>query len=357
MTRLSTRTAEIRAAMDQHSLAQSFQRAAFAALTAEAGYRADIVASDTATAVVRMFPDDATAHALLGVVEREAVTIDSSGAWESGTIAASLAFIKSLSGESATARIVARAAGSFPVDQAGNVLLPRRQAGVIHAPMVAEGDAIPVVSADLDSVKLPAPGKIGILAAFTRETMRKSFARSVVDLKLREAAAVSLDTAFFSAEETLAPGLAGALFEATDASSGISPEPRKTLATLARVVSTGGSGEVVFVTGTGRAAEIGVLIPELRGDVFGSPAVSDDKLIAVDPRSFAFGIGAADIFATREAVMHSDTAAGQIAEDGTPAAPVRSFFQTDSVGVRAILDMTWAARRTGSVAFVNGLAW
>jgi hypothetical protein len=44
---------------------------------------------------------------------------------------------------------------------------------------------------------------------------------------------------------------------------------------------------------------------------------------------------------------------------GTPvtANPVRSLWQTDSLGLRLILNMNWALRRTGMVAVINGVTW
>jgi hypothetical protein len=37
--------------------------------------------------------------------------------------------------------------------------------------------------------------------------------------------------------------------------------------------------------------------------------------------------------------------------------PVRSMFQTASIALRAIVDVAFAARRTGAVAYVDGVYW
>ena len=55
-----------------------------------------------------------------------------------------------------------------------------------------------------------------------------------------------------------------------------------------------------------------------------------------------------------------DTTPLQIGAAGTPnvvAAPVRSFFQTGVSGLRMIMDVTWAMRRTGVVQYIDGVSW
>jgi hypothetical protein len=62
-----------------------------------------------------------------------------------------------------------------------------------------------------------------------------------------------------------------------------------------------------------------------------------------------------------QATLHmEDTAPLPIGSEGTPptvAAPVRSLFQTDSIALRLILPINWALRRTGVVAWTQGVTW
>jgi hypothetical protein len=50
-------------------------------------------------------------------------------------------------------------------------------------------------------------------------------------------------------------------------------------------------------------------------------------------------------------------------EDTTPgtdistATPSQSMFQTASLALRMLLDITWAMRRTGMVQFITGASW
>ncbi|TAI60690.1 hypothetical protein [Bradyrhizobium sp. Leo170] len=45
------------------------------------------------------------------------------------------------------------------------------------------------------------------------------------------------------------------------------------------------------------------------------------------------------------------------ADPGTPANPVRSLWQTDSLALRLILPVNWTLRRPGMVAWVQGVTW
>jgi hypothetical protein len=42
---------------------------------------------------------------------------------------------------------------------------------------------------------------------------------------------------------------------------------------------------------------------------------------------------------------------------GTAASPVKSLWQTDSIGLRLVLPMNWLNRRAGTVAVVNNVTW
>jgi hypothetical protein len=39
------------------------------------------------------------------------------------------------------------------------------------------------------------------------------------------------------------------------------------------------------------------------------------------------------------------------------AAPVRSLWQTDTLGIRMLLDINWAMRRTGVIAWTQSVTW
>src|SRR5262249_45744109 len=67
-----------------------------------------------------------------------------------------------------------------------------------------------------------------------------------------------------------------------------------------------------------------------------------------------------EITASDAAVIHQETSPSPIGTVGTPnlvAAPSRSLFQTDTIGIRLILRATWALRAPGAVAWIANTTW
>src|SRR5204863_366579 len=62
-----------------------------------------------------------------------------------------------------------------------------------------------------------------------------------------------------------------------------------------------------------------------------------------------------------QAVLHmEDTtplAIGTVGAPNTVAAPVRSLWQTDSIGIRMLLDINWAIVRTAVVSVRTAVSW
>jgi hypothetical protein len=359
MSRLSRRTSEIRAAMETHQRAASFRNAAFAAFIKAGAAHPGIGPYTPITDVCqRLFPDDPVAPMLFKTYEQRAAIDpgDSLTGWAAEVAdQTSLAFLRELAPESAAARMIARGT-SFPFSD-GQILLPRQQAGALQGVFVNEGDPIPLLADAITGVKLDAPKKVAFILGFTRETAKKAIAQDVFNLVLQEAAARSLDSAYFNDDAATADSIAGLLYGATDLSNnGLGVDPNEDAAALAASVASG-SGQVVFITGPARAAILGIREPELKPDIFASVAVNDQILIAVDPRSFVHGVGPTpDISASREAVMHmeSETPAEIVSGSGpTTADPVRSLWQTDAIALRAIIDVSYVARRSNAVAFIE----
>jgi hypothetical protein len=55
-----------------------------------------------------------------------------------------------------------------------------------------------------------------------------------------------------------------------------------------------------------------------------------------------------------------DTSPLALSATGTPntvAAPIRSLWQTDSIGIRAILSIAYTTRAPNAVSFITGVTW
>jgi hypothetical protein len=59
-----------------------------------------------------------------------------------------------------------------------------------------------------------------------------------------------------------------------------------------------------------------------------------------------------------QAVLHMEDSAPQaIGVSGSATLPIRSLWQTDSIGLRMMIDINWAMRRTGVVTYVPSVGW
>jgi hypothetical protein len=96
--------------------------------------------------------------------------------------------------------------------------------------------------------------------------------------------------------------------------------------------------------------------------IISSGTVPAGTVVAVDAADFVSVGGEAPRFeVSDQATLHmEDTAPADIvsgAAPGTPANPVKSMWQTDSLALRLILPTNWTIRRAGVVAAVVGVTW
>jgi len=84
------------------------------------------------------------------------------------------------------------------------------------------------------------------------------------------------------------------------------------------------------------------------------------RLIALRNSDFATALGDAPEFdISEQATVHMEDTTPLEIVSGTPttADPVRSFFQTATIGVRMLMDVSWKMRRSGMVQWINGTSW
>jgi len=104
-----------------------------------------------------------------------------------------------------------------------------------------------------------------------------------------------------------------------------------------------------------------------RGTFMGYPIVQSTVVAAgtvvlMDCADFASVTGDDPRFEiSDQAVLHmEDTTPLAIGTPGTPptvAAPARSLWQTDTIGIRLVMPMNWTMRRTGMVQHIDAVSW
>jgi hypothetical protein len=264
------------------------------------------------------------------------------------------AFLGSLSATSAAAALMADGV-MVPLEEYQTITVPARSGVPTAGVGVQEGSPIPVRMGTLAPVELTGK-KVGIIVVISRELARRAAGEAMVAQILREDAAVSLDTLYFSTSAATSSAPPGLLYGLTSLGTGIVPDA---MADLAATISANGSGRVTFIMSPSYAAAFPIRLPTIRATVLPSLAVPDGRIIAVDAPSLVHGFsGLPDISASQEDVLHmSDDPAEIVAANGTIADPTRSLFQTASIALRLILPIGFAARRSGAVAFCDGVQW
>lgn len=330
-----------------------FERAAFASALARAQRQED--ALPTLRAV---FGDDPVARLILA---RAAVAAGATSGWAGELAAQAVADFVSNLPSSAAAAIIAR--GVRVRLDGGNVRIPVRSGGPAPLPWVAEGGPIAVKAFTIAGATL-GPRKMGVLVMATRELILTSAAEPVFRALLREDASVAIDAGFFSAESgdaTVHRGLLAGLTPLTASPEGGREAMIADLASVAAAAAGMGTADIVLVMSPARAATVQVMLPELRIPVLASSALPPDRVVGLDAGAIVTGFGTeAEIDSSSETLVHASDTPTNIGTVGTPnivAAPTRSLFQTDVIATRLLLDIAFATRRPGAVAYLDGASW
>ena len=275
--------------------------------------------------------------------------------------------------------------GRFSFGRNGIVSLPARStSSTIAGSFVGQGAPIPVRQGSFGSSTLT-PKKMGVITTFTREIAEHSTPSIEAILKqaILEDTAVSLDSILLdnAAATTVRPaGIRNGITGLTATSGGGITALVADLKGLVGALTTATNGHLrapVWIMNPLQVLSIGLtqnangLFPfkdEIaNGTLLGFPLLQSTTVTAtmvmlVDAADFFSATGDDPRFdATDSAVLHmEDTTPLAIGTTGSPntvAAPARSLWQTDSIAIRMLLDVNWALRRSGVVAWVTGVTW
>jgi hypothetical protein len=208
------------------------------------------------------------------------------------------------------------------------------------------------------------PRKLAVLSTFTQEMIDADSILDFVTAAIKEGVAALLDLEMFStnAPSAASPGgiLAGATsVTATSASApwAISSDIGALVDALARA---GGGLEPVIIAAPGQAASLRMWRQEDFYDIYASVALPAGTVVAVESSSFVSGLDGMPEFSTATGAaihMEDTTPADIVGATGTLAAPVKSLFQTDVLGLRMTLRAAWGLRNPAHVAIMTGTSW
>jgi len=235
-------------------------------------------------------------------------------------------------------------------------------AGTVGVKFVGDGKPKPVVQGATTGARLD-PHKIAGITVASAELYSLEGSDALLRMLLAESAGPVLDAAVFSANAASADAPAGIL-------NGIAPlaantggaganvtdaflEDLKTLA--AAVAPVAGSSQIKLVVNPVSGLSAAYRVPmDVEARMIFTSAIPAGTSIAVVPTAIASSLGVPTFETNEQATlaMNDAPAPGLMAD-----ANVRSLWQTASVGIKMILEATWARRSNQGVAWIQGGVW
>jgi HK97 family phage prohead protease len=275
--------------------------------------------------------------------------------------------------------------GRYTFGRSGQISLPTRSTTpTVAGAFFAQGAPIPVKQAAFTAVVLVIK-KMGVITVMTREIREHSIPalEGILRQAMQEDTQGSLDAVLLDANPVTTIRPAGLLNGATTAAGTAGGGIAAVIADIkgmigSLITATAGNvrqpvwimnpAQAIALTLTQNAGGDFPFSNEVNGGRFrGYPLIQSTILtpgtvVLVDAADF-FSASGDDprIDVSDQAVLHmEDTTPAQIGVVGSPnvvAAPTRSLWQTDCIGIRLILDVNWQMRRTGMVITRTAVTW
>lgn len=263
-----------------------------------------------------------------------------------------------LAGRSVFSRLAARGL-SIELPPGGSIRLPNAApTDPPPSPWVGEGQPIPVRSGLLSLTTLRSH-KAAVLSTFSEEIAAHSIptAESIIADILQSDIARSIDFTLLDANPGSPIRPAGLLNGVAPLAAGA--DAAADIKALVAAISDPAPADFVIIASTQQAVALSLLYPQLAVPILASDVLPPGTIIGIDVADF---VSSADrdsfsIAASTEAVLHESDSPDPIVDAGTTAAPVRSLWQTDVVGVKLREMLGWLMRRPGRVAWMGGVQW
>jgi len=230
---------------------------------------------------------------------------------------------------------------------------------------VGEGQPIPVGQPVFGGGTVGPAKKMALILAYTNDLSERSLpdAALVITRTLQEAAARSLDSVLFDNQPGSAlrpPGLLNGVTPISATTGGGLAAASADVGKLVGAIADAHGGLSVMLFANPREA---VRLPMLSSGGLTLPvvptlALAAGSIVAVESSAFASAFtGTPEIDVTTQSEVHMDTSPQQIGVSGSPTAPVRSLWQTDSLAARVRVNCAWAMRAPGLVQVINSVTW
>jgi hypothetical protein len=275
-------------------------------------------------------------------------------------------FISSLAPVSAGAQLLSRGL-QFSFDNNAGILVPGALADASEASFVAQAAPIPTEQLALTGPTLT-PKKLAALSVYSRETFEHSLPNieAFVGDVLRASAAHSLDIIMLdsTAGDTVRPAGLRQGISATTASAD-TPDEAAMVSDLSVLIGSvsaaAGSSEIVIVASPRQAAAIKVRQPNFPFAIFPSSGLSAGTVVAIAMNALVSAVAPVPrIEVSSRGTIHAEDAIplSISSTTGSPfTAPVRSLWQTDTLSIKFVLEISWALRNAAGLAWTQTVLW
>jgi len=206
-----------------------------------------------------------------------------------------------------------------------------------------------------------------LVTSFTNEMAQQSNIEEISRALLTESCALALDTAVFSTSPAgNAPG--GILYGVTPIGSTAGGGFNALTADIANLMKSlvqnyAGRDPVLIMNPTQATSLRTMASPLFKIPILESTVIAPGTVVLVEPSSFVSAFSPTPEFDVVDTPsIHFEDTAPQNITGGTPspAVPVRSLFQVDSIGLRLKLRAAWGMRMPSTnphVAYITGTTW
>lgn len=341
-----------------------------------------------------LYPDRADVDAVIKAATNPAQT--TVAGWAAELVeSANADFLEALKALSVYGALVASGT-RFTFGRNGQLKIPRRNRpvrapGDLRGSFVGEGSPIPVRRGSFGSITL-LPHKFGVISTFTREIAQHS--TPAIEALIREGiledSAVAIDEALLDsvAADAIRPAglLNGVTATAGAAGGGTAAMSADFAALVAPFIAANAADRLTLLINPANVFKLQWATTPLgtypfrdqvnQGNLGGVPFISSTNvpvtdLIMLRTADFASVSDDTPEFDISDvATIHEDDGGYPASNELNPgstlpivdpafalAAPVRSLWQTASIGVRMLQDLDWAMRRAGMVSHVNAITW
>jgi hypothetical protein len=268
---------------------------------------------------------------------------------------------------SAAADVIARGT-RVNFDNAGSIRIPGRTFSTNNADAgqwVAEGAPTPVRPLSFTTGVTLTPRKLAVIIVFTREQAESSAIEVIARAMISEAVGLALDATMLgnvAGDATKPPGLLVGVTPLTATTGGGVNAMMTDLGNLVQALATAHGGKTpLFIAAPAQAVAMkAALGPHWDYPIVSSASLVAGEIICLELASFVSAFEAQPQFDTvKAATFHFEDTAPTDITGGTPspAVPVRSLYQTDTIALRMILNGSWGMRALNHVAYIAGATW